>query len=113
MDKKIYKSQFKNIAQSPQKLRLVADVVRGKKVLVAFDLLKLLNKKGTNFVEKCLKSAVANASNIDGIGPEELVVSTITVDEAQTLGRVRFASRGRIGSISKRRSHLNIELSIK
>ncbi len=113
MENKIYKSQFKNIAQSAQKLRLVADLVRGKKVNLALDLLAVLNKKGAASVIKTLESAAANAKNLDGILSDKLVVSKITVDEATTLKRVRFASRGRVSTLDKRRSHLNIELSIK
>ncbi len=113
MDKKIYKSQFKNIAQSAQKLRLVVDVVRGKKVNLALDLLSVLNKKGAKPAIKALKSGVSNAKNLDGVLPENLYISKITVDEATTLKRVRFASRGRVSTLDKRRSNLNIELSVK
>ncbi len=113
MENKVYKSQIKNIAQSAQKLRLVVDVVRGKKVVEALALLSVLNKKGALFVEKALNSAVANAKNVDGITPDKLYISKITVDEATVFKRVRFASRGRVSTLHKRRSHLNIELSIK
>ena len=113
MEKKIYKAQFKNVAQSPQKLRLVVDVVRGKKVVLALDLLSVLNKKGSKFVDKALKSAIANAKNLDGITPDKLYITSITVDEATTFKRMRFASRGRVSTLSKRRSNLNIELSVK
>ena len=113
MEEKTYKSQFKNVAQSPQKLRLVVDVVRGKKVNIALDLLSVLNKKGATPVLKALNSAIANARNLDGITPEKLYISKITVDEATTLRRVRFASRGRVSTLNKRRSNLNIELSVK
>lgn len=113
MEKKIYKSQFKNAAQSPQKLRLVADVVRGKRVDIATDILSFLNKKGAGIVLKALNSAAANAKNLDGIGPEKLYITKISVDQAPTLKRVRFASRANVSTLNKRRSHLNIELSIK
>lgn len=113
MEKKIYKSQFKNVAQSAQKLRLVADVVRGKRVDIAINLLTFLNKKGTQFVLKALNSATANAKSLDGLTPDNLYITRITVDEATVLKRVRFASRGRVSTLHKRRSNLNIELSIK
>ncbi len=113
MEKKTYKSQIKNIAQSPQKLRLVVNLVRGKKVVEALDILEFLNKKGAKIVRKCLNSAIANAKSIDGLKIEELYIKTICVDEAQTLKRVRFASRARVSTINKRRSNLTIELSLK
>jgi large subunit ribosomal protein L22 len=113
MEKKIYKSQFKNVAQSAQKLRLVADVVRGKRVDIAVSLLTFLNKKGSKTVLKTLNSAAANAKSLDGITPEKLYITKISVDEATTLKRVIFESRANVSTLNKRRSHLNIELSIK
>ncbi len=113
MEKKIYKAQQKNVSQSPQKLRLVADVVRGKDVERADNILRFLNKKGAGIVLKCLRSAVANAKDKDGVDDSKLYISSITVDEAPTLKRVRFESRAKVATINKRRSNLNIELSIK
>ncbi len=113
MEKKVYKSQYKNAAQSPQKLRLVADVIRGKRVDIAIDLLTLLNKKGASIVLKALKSAAANAKNLDGIQPEKLYITKINVDQATTLKRVIYESRANVSTLNKRRSNLNIELSVK
>jgi large subunit ribosomal protein L22 len=113
MDKKIYKAQVKNVAQSPQKLRLVADLVRGKNVEKADKILRFLDKKGAGVVLKCLNSAVANAENIDSLKPEKLKILSIMVDEAPVLKRVRFASRARVSTIIKRRSNLTIELTDK
>lgn len=113
MDKKVYKVQLKNVAQSPQKLRLVANLVRGNNAKDAVAKLEFLTKKGSVAVLKGVKSAIANAKHQDGVSIEKLVVSSISVDEAQTLRRVRFASRGRVSTLHKRRSHLNIELSVK
>ncbi len=113
MEKKVYKSQYKNAAQSAQKLRLVVDVVRGKRVDIAVDLLTFLNKKGAGIVLKALNSAAANAKNLDGITPDKLYITKISVDEATTLKRVIFESRANVSTLNKRRSNLNIELSIK
>lgn len=113
MEKKVYKSQYKNAAQSPQKLRLVADVVRGKRVDIAVDLLTFLNKKGASIALKALNSAAANAKNLDGITPDKLYITKISVDEATTLKRVIFESRANVSTLNKRRSNLNIELSVK
>ena len=113
MENKVYKAQHKNAMQSPQKLRLVADLVRGKKTEKADDILRFLNKKGSNVVLKCLRSAVANAKDKDNVDPYHLYISSITVDEAPTLKRARFESRAKVSTIHRRRSHLNVELSIK
>jgi large subunit ribosomal protein L22 len=102
--------KIKNIQSSPQKLRLVANLVRGKDALLALDELKYLNKKGSLDVEKALKSSIANAADRFSWGPEKLYISKISVDEAPTYKRFRIASRGRISRIFKRRSHLNLEI---
>lgn len=105
--------KVKNVQQSPQKLRLVVDVVRGKNVVDAIDDLKYLNKKGSLFVKKAVESGIANAADRYSWGPENLYISKITVDEAPTYKRFRIASRGRISRIFKRRSHINLELKQK
>ncbi len=111
-DKKI-KTKVKNIAQSPQKLRLVVDLVRGKDVNEALDILQFTNKKGTIYVIKAIKSGIAAAGEISGAKSEDLKIKEISVDGAQTVKRGRFASRGRSSRILKRRSHLNLELEVK
>ena len=111
-DKKI-KTKVKNIAQSPQKLRLVVDLVRGKDVNEALDILQFTNKKGTIFVSKAIHSGIASAGEISGAKSENLKIKSISVDGAKTDKRGRFASRGRSSRILKRRSHLNLELEVK
>lgn len=113
MEEKIVKVKANNISISPLKLRLVVDTVRGKKVEEALGILELLNKKGTLFVKKAILSGVANARELYGVDKDVLVISHISVDEAQTLKRVRFASRGRVARIKKRRSNINLELKVK
>lgn len=104
---------IKNLAQSPQKLRLVADTIRGKEVSDAKATLQFLNKKGSLFVGNALDSAVANAKDKFGWEADNLYISHISVDEAPTYKRSRWVSRGRGTRILKRRSHLNLELSKK
>lgn len=111
-DKKV-KVKVKNIAQSPLKLRLVADVVRGKDVEEALDLLTLVRKKGAKDISKAILSGVANAREMYGVDKEDLHISKIMVNEARTLKRTRFQSRGRVSVINKRRSHINLELTVK
>ncbi len=113
MEEKIVKVQVKNIAESPLKLRLVVDVVRGKNVEEALNLLQLTNKKGVLFVKKALLSGVANARDLFGVDKGDLIVKSIFVDAAPTLKRTRFNSRGRVSRIDKRRSHINLELKVK
>ena len=113
MEEKIVKVKVNNIAQAPLKLRLVADVVRGKDVQVALDMLKLVNKKGTITVEKAILSGVANAREQYSVDKEDLVISRIEVGEGKTLKRTRFASRGRVSVIFKRRSNIILELKVK
>lgn len=108
-----YNVKVKNIAQSPRKLRLVANLVRGKKADRALDILKFLNKKGALHVSKAIKSGVASASELNSLSADALVVSKISVDQAPTYKRGRFASRGRFARILKRRAHLNLELTQK
>ncbi len=113
MEEKVVKVQVKNIAQSPLKLRLVVDTVRGKSVEDALAILSILRKKGTETVSKAILSGVANAREIYSVDKGDLVVNKVTVDEARTLKRTRFGSRGRVSRIDKRRSHINLELKVK
>jgi large subunit ribosomal protein L22 len=113
MESKISKVKMKNIAQAPLKLRLVADLVRGKDVEKALEILEFTNKKGVQFVKKAINSGIANAREKYGVDKTELRVKSISVDEAPTFKRGRFAARGRYSVIFKRRSHLNLELEVK
>lgn len=113
MENKTVKVQVKNIAQSPLKLRLVADMVRGKNAVDSIEMMKFVNKKGATFMYKALKSAVADAENNFKLDPKQLYVSHISVDGATPFKRGRFASRGRASRILKRRSHINLELSVR
>ena len=113
MEEKIVKVKVKDIAHAPLKLRLVVDTVRGKSVNEALDILQMLNKKGTKTVKKAIMSGVANARELYSVDQDALEISKITVDEARTLKRTRFASRARVSTIFKRRSHINLELKVK
>ncbi len=112
-NKVIYKSEYKNAPQSALKLRLVANIIRGKNAQWALDQLELLNKKGARLVKKALKSAVANAKFLDGIEANDLVVDKIMVNEAKGFKKVYFSARGRASRLNRRRSHIYIELTKK
>jgi len=113
LDKKIAKVKVKNINYSPQKLRLVVDLVRGLPVNEALDILQYTNRKGVISVKKAIMSGVANANDRFGLKQDDLFISKIFVDEGDRLRKVRFASRGRVSRLTKRRSHLKLELETK
>ena len=96
---------------SPQKLRLVADQVRGLPVEKAINLLAFSNKKAAVIVKKVLESAIANAENNDGADIDELNVSAIQVNQAPTMKRLRPRARGRADRILKRSSHLTVTVA--
>jgi len=96
---------------SPQKCRLVADVVRGKPVGHAISTLKFMPKKGAKLVRKVLESAVANAEHNHGVDIDELKVSLIHVDAAPMFKRFHARAKGRGARITKRNSHITIGVS--
>ena len=96
---------------SAQKLRLVADQVRGLQVERAINLLTFSNKKGARIIKKVLESALANAEHNDGADIDELKVATVTVDEGPAQKRMATRARGRGNRILKRTSHLTVTVS--
>ncbi len=93
---------------SPSKARAVLDLVRGKSVAEARDLLQFSDRGATEVVGKCLESAVANAENNDEIPGDELFVSACYADEGPTLKRWRPRARGRATRIDKKTSHITV-----
>ena len=93
---------------SPQKCRLVADLVRGRPVGQALATLRYTPKKGARIVLKVLESAVANAENNLNADIDTLKVARIEVDEAPTLKRFHARAKGRGNRIVKRNSHITI-----
>jgi large subunit ribosomal protein L22 len=96
---------------SPQKCRLVADVVRGKPVNSALNALKFMPKKGAEIVYKVLWSAVENAQNNQGLDVDELKVHSIMIDTAPLLKRFAARAKGRGTRIVKRNSHITVVVS--
>jgi large subunit ribosomal protein L22 len=96
---------------SPQKTRLIVDMIRDSDVLSAMRLVKFLPQKAAKIVSKILDSAVANAENNLGLDIDDLKVSRVYVDEAPTFKRFRARARGRGTRILKRNIHITIELS--
>ncbi|MDI3261127.1 MAG: 50S ribosomal protein L22 [Sinobacteraceae bacterium] len=102
---------LKFVRLSPQKGRLVADLVRGKPVAEALDTLKFSRTRAARIVRKVLESAIANAENNDGADVDELTVSAIMVDEGPRLKRIRPRAKGRADRILKRTSHVTVRVS--
>lgn len=96
---------------SAQKARLVADQIRGKSVEEALDILAFSPKKGAHLVKKVLESAIANAEHNEGADVDELKVSTIFVDEALTMKRIRPRAKGRADRILKRTCHITVKVA--
>ena len=102
---------LKFIRMAPQKLRLVADQVRGLPVDRAINILTYSNKKAAAIVRKVLESAIANAEHNDAADIDELKITAITVDQGPTHKRLRTRARGRADRIFKRTSHLAITVT--
>lgn len=96
---------------SAQKCRLVADQVRGLSVERALDLLEFSPKKAARFIRQVLASAIANAENNFGIDVDELNISTIYVDKATVLKRMRPRAKGRGCPILKPTCHITVKVS--
>ena len=96
---------------SPQKVRLVADQIRGMPVDRALNLLTYSNKKPAAIIKKLLESAIANAEHNDGADIDELKVSSIFVDQGPTLKRLRPRARGRADRILKPMSHITVTVA--
>lgn len=106
-------ASLKNYRQSPRKVRLVADVVRGKSVAVAQTELNFLPKRASEALFKLIKSAVANAVNNDNKNPENLFIKEVRVDEGVTQKRFIAKWRGIANRIRKRTSNVTLTLGEK
>jgi large subunit ribosomal protein L22 len=109
-EKKTVMASYKNANSSPQKMGLVADLIRGMDAKKAQEILRFTRKKAAGTMLKLLNSAVANAENNFDLKLENLKVSRIEVGDGLKLPRIRFSSRGRVSRLSKRRSMIKIEL---
>ena len=102
------KTRFIRIA--PRKVRLVVDMVRGKKVGDALSILQFTQKRGAKVVSKLLSSAVANAENQGDIDIDTLYIKKIFVDQGPTLKRFKPRAMGRATMIQKKTSHISVTL---
>ena len=104
-------AKLRNVPTSPRKMRLVADIIRGKKVGIALNILKFEAKDGAKKISKLLQSAIANWEQKNpGVKLEEadLFVKTIFVDGGKMLKRLRPAPQGRAHRVRKRSNHVTL-----
>ena len=95
---------------SSRKVKIVADLIRGKKVDEALAIVKFTPKASSKTIEKLLLSAIANAENNHGMNRGNLIVSEIYANQGPTLKRIRPAAKGSAVRIGKRTSHITIVL---
>lgn len=105
------KAVSKDTGVSPRKIRLIVNMVRGKKVEEALNILRFAPTPNAVVVAKTIKSAAANAENNFQMTPSELKIVKITTDEARMLKRFRPRARGRANEILKRSSHITVVVS--
>ena len=101
-------AQVRYVRMSASKARAVLALIRGKSVGAADDVLALSERDAARVIQKCLRSAVANAEHNDGLDPGELFVATCFADEGPTLRRFRPRARGRATRIRKRTCHITV-----
>ena len=102
---------IRGVRISAQKARLVADLIRGKSVAQALNILTFSPKKAAGILKKALESAIANAEHNEGADIDELKVAKIFVDEGPTMKRIRPRAKGRADCIMKRTSHITVVVS--
>ena len=104
------KALARQIRISPQKARLVANLIRGKSVDSALNTLRFMPKKGASILRKVIESALANASQNESIDVDTLYVKTIFIDGGPMLKRIMPRAQGRASRILKRSSHITVVL---
>ncbi len=107
------KASAKNIGYSFQKVKLIADTVRGKSVEDAVAILKFLPSPAARAVAKVVKSAAANAENNYQLVPGNLRIVSCTADMGRTLKRFRARARGRANEVLRRSSHITVVVEEK
>jgi large subunit ribosomal protein L22 len=114
-NKSRYFAVLKNCPTSPRKMRLLADLIRGKDVNMALNILKFNPKEASERLEKLLASAISNFEAKTGQRPEDsnLVVKEVFVDSALQMKRLRTAPQGRANRVRKRSNHVTIVVDSK
>lgn len=112
----VFTARAKFLRVAPRKVRLVADMIRGKKVAEARTILEFAVKRGSPILNHLLASAVANAESLaaekrERINTDDMVVGTVFVDGGPTLRRFQAQPRGRANRIRKRTSHITLSIT--
>ena len=105
------KAIAKRIRVSAQKVRRIADLIRGKPVADALDLLSFEAQRPAGLVKKVLESAIANAENNEGADVDDLKVTEIFVNEGMTMKRIKPRAKGRADRILKRSCHISVTVT--
>lgn len=106
-------AKIRHLRVAPRKARLVADLIRGKKVQEALDRLALTNRYVAKDFRKLIRSALANAEQQGNIDLDNLVIKTLFVDQGPTLKRWQARARGTAAKILKKTSHITLILAEK
>jgi len=104
-------STLKHARISAQKVRLVADQIRGMPVEGALEVLTFSEKKAGAIMKKLVDSAIANAEHNEGADIDELKIAAVQVNEGPTMKRLRARAKGRANRILKRTSHITVTVS--
>lgn len=102
------KATLRGVRLSAQKGRLIADMIRGKKVEQALDILSFAPKKGAVIIKRVLESAIANAEHNDGADIDDLKISSIYVEKGAVIKRASPRAKGRGDRISKQTCHIYV-----
>ena len=105
------KAKVRYVRMSASKVRVVLNLIRGKRVTEAIEILEFSERLAAQEILKCLRSAVANAEHNEEIPEEELFISACFADQGPTLRRFRPRARGRAGRIQKQTCHITIQVS--
>ena len=109
----VYRASHQRASTSVKKARPVIDMIRGKRVARARDILRYTPKRAAYYIDRVLQSAIANAEHTGQVDVDDLVVSRCWIDEGPARpGRWKFAAHGRVRPIRKRTSHINVELAV-
>jgi large subunit ribosomal protein L22 len=106
-------AKARHVRIAPRKVRLVMDMVRGKPVEEALQILGLVRKTASPVIAKVIRSALANAENNYGAGTDGLIIKKACVDEGPTMKRFMPRAMGRATMIKKRTSHITVVLAEK
>ena len=107
------KAVGRTLKLSTRKARLVADLVRDRRVVEALNILQFTNKKAAPIIKKVVESAIANATNNFGMDADNLYVSQIFIDEGPMMKRVSPRAMGRADIVKKQTSHVTVVVSEK